>query len=145
MDSTNQTICLYSYNSRGSNSEKLDFINDVLDIPTNHLTIFCLQEHFLLRNNLYKLSQKFSKYSVLARPAYKNFQVQDKGRPMGGLAMIIPKNIRKHTTILTSLSWRIQPVVIKVGNKKSIYFPQKLLKRQNISYFPDISIHQQLL
>ena len=75
---------------------------------------------------------------MLARPAYKNFQVQDKGRPMGGLAMIIPKNIRKHTTILKSLSWRIQPVVIKVGNKSNLiinsYFPTdpRTLGGQNI-------------
>ena len=75
---------------------------------------------------------------MLARPAYKNFQVQDKGRPMGGLAMITPKNIRKHTTILKSLSWRIQPVVIKVGNKSNLiinsYFPTdpRTLGGQNI-------------
>ena len=117
MDNTNQTICLYSYNSRGSSSDKLDFVNDILEIPSNHFSIVCLQEHFLLRNNLYKLSKQFRNHSVLAKPAFKNFQVQNTGRPMGGLATIIPKKFRKLITILGSQSWRIQPLLLKFQGK----------------------------
>ena len=127
MDNTNQTICLYSYNSRGSSDEKLDFIKDILEIPSVHTPIFCIQEHFLLRNNIYKLSKAFGNYSVLAKPAYKNFQVQDSGRPMGGLATIIPKYLRKHTTVLSNQSWRIQPLTINLQRKTYLiintYFP----------------------
>ena len=127
MDNTTSHICIYSYNSRGSNENKLEFIKDIIEIPQRNIPIFCLQEHFLLRNNVYKLSKAFKNYAVLAKPAYKNFKVQDKGRPMGGLATIIPKGWRKNTTILKSQSWRIQPLLIKVNMKSFLvlnsYFP----------------------
>ena len=103
------------------------FVNDILEIPSNHCSIVCLQEHFLLRNNLYKLSKQFKNHSVLAKPAFKNFQVQNTGRPMGGLATIIPKNFRKLVTILRSQSWRIQPLLLKFQGKSYLiinsYFP----------------------
>ena len=76
-----KNICIYSYNSRGSSVEKLDFIDDLINISSDQLPIFCIQEHFLLRNNLYKLSQHFSKSSVLSVPAHKDFNIQNKGRP----------------------------------------------------------------
>ena len=66
MDNTNQTICLYSYNSRGSSSDTLDFVNDILEIPSNHCSI--------VRKNLYKLSKQLGNHSLLAKPALKNFR-----------------------------------------------------------------------
>jgi exonuclease III len=127
MENTISHICIYSYNTRGSSETKLKFIKDMIEIPQRNSPIFCIQEHFLLRNNVYKLSKAFKNYAVLVKPAYKNFNVQDMGRPMGGLATIIPKGWRKNTTILSSQSWRIQPLLIKL-KKKSIlvinsYFP----------------------
>ena len=96
-------------------------------MPSVNVPIFCLQEHFLLRENIYKLSKHFGKFSVLGKPAHKNFQIQDKGRPMGGLATIVPKFLRKHTTILGSKSWRIQPLNIRINGKMFLiinsYFP----------------------
>ena len=43
------------------------------------ITLETIKEH--------KLSKAFKNYAVLAKPAYKNFNVQDKGRPEGGLAI----------------------------------------------------------
>ena len=127
MDDTISKICLYSYNSRGSSESKLKFVNDILEISPRNSTVFCIQEHFLLRNNVYKLSQNLQNFSVLAKPAFKNFNVQDKGRPKGGLATIIPKGWRKKTTILKCQSWRIQPLIIKIKSKQFLiinsYFP----------------------
>ena len=127
MESTTSHICLYSYNTRGVGGNKLEFINDILEIPQKNIPIICLQEHFLLRNNLYKLSKAFKNYAVLAKPAYKNFNIQDNGRPKGGLATIIPKGWRKHLTILNSQSWRIQPLLLKLKRKSILiinsYFP----------------------
>ena len=117
MEATTSHICIYSYNIRGSGGNKLDFINDLLEIPQRNIPIFCIQEHFLLRNNVYKLSKAFKNHAVLAKPAYKNFNVQDTGRPMGGLATIIPKGWRKNVTILNSQSWRIQPLILKLKSK----------------------------
>ena len=127
MDKKNKNICLYSYNSRGSNAEKLNFVKNLLEMPSTNIPVFCIQEHFLLRNNIYKLSKAFDNFSVIAKPAYKNFQIQDTGRPKGGLATIFPKCIRKHITVLKSKSWRIQPFLIEFNKKKYLvinsYFP----------------------
>ena len=65
MDSTTK-FCFYSYNSRGSSEVKLKFIEDILKLSGNKVQIFGLQEHFLLRSNLKKLSKHFSNFSVLA-------------------------------------------------------------------------------
>ena len=120
-------MCIYSHNTRGSSESKLKLIKDIIEIPQRNIPVFCIQEHFLLRNNIYKLSNAFKNFSVLAKPAYKNFDIQDKGRLMGGLATIIPKGWRKHTTILNSQSWRIQPLLIKFKRKSCLiinsYFP----------------------
>ena len=128
MDSTSKAdICIYSYNSRGSSEEKLDFISDFIDISRNQIPIFCIQEHFLLRNNLYKLTKYFRNSSVLSVPAFKDFNIQEKGRPKGGLSIIIPKKMRKFTKILKCDSWRIQPILLSMNNVKYLiintYFP----------------------
>ena len=128
MDSQNKKdMCIYSYNSRGSSHEKLDLINDLLDMSINQLPIFCIQEHFLLRNNLYKINQHFKRSSVLSVPAYKDFNIQDKGRPRGGLAIIVPKEIRKYVKIIKCDSWRIQPVMLEMNDVRYLiintYFP----------------------
>ena len=79
---------------------KLKYIQDMISLCGNKLPIFCIQEHFLLRNNVKKLSKYFKQYSVVAQPATKDFNVQNRGRPMGGLAMIVPKKLRKSIKIL---------------------------------------------
>ena len=126
MDNTTK-FCFYSYNSRGSSEIKLKFIEDILKLSGNKVQIFGLQEHFLLRSNLKKLSKHFSNFSVLAKPANKDFAVQDKGRPRGGLAMIVPKYVRKYIKIIDCDSWRIQPVILQIQQTKYLiintYFP----------------------
>ena len=109
MDKKESKLCIYSYNSRGIGSNRSEFINDLLSLPIKHIPIFCIQEHFVLRGNLYKLSQVFHNYTVLPKPAIKNFDIQDSGRPMGGLATIIPREFRRFVTVLSCQSWRLQP------------------------------------
>ena len=116
---------LFFYKSRGCTECKLDYINDILLLSQN--IIFCIQEHFLLRNNIYKLSNAVNNFSVLAKPAYKNFNIQNQGRPMGGLCIVIPKVWRKYVTIVNTCSWRIQAILIKLNNITFLivnsYFP----------------------
>ena len=126
MDNQSTEVCFYSYNSRGIGANKVQFINDLLSLPSKP-SVFCLQEHFLLRNNLYKLSKSFPDYAVIPKPAYKNFSSQNSGRPMGGLATIVPKDWRKYVTVLESLSWRLQPLKFKINEESVLlvnsYFP----------------------
>ena len=120
-------ICLYSYNSRGNSNEKLDFIDSLISLSGINIPIVCIQEHFLLRNNLGKLSKKFNKSSVISKPAFKDFSIQTKGRPKGGLAVILPKQLRKYVKIIECDSWRIQPFILVIKDVRFLiincYFP----------------------
>ena len=104
------------------------------------MPIFCVQEHFLLRNNLRKLSNYFKQSSVLAQPASKDFNVQNRGRPKGGLAIIVPKKLRKSIRIIKTNLWRIQPIIVEIGAEKLLvincYFPTD--KRTNDAICPEL-------
>ena len=119
MDSRNKTnICIFSYNSRGNSKVKLDFINSLISVYGSQVPIFCLQEHFTMRNNLYKISKSFPNYTVLSVPAIKDCQVQNRGRPKGGLSIILPKEYRKSIKLIKCEYWRIQPIVLEINNVK---------------------------
>ena len=127
MDNTTDKLCIYSYNSRGSSQEKLFYVQNLMDLTGSKTPIFCIQEHFLMRSSLRKLSSFFSGSSVIAKPAFKDTNVQNRGRPKGGLAIIVPKLFRKNIKIIHVESWRIQPILITVKNVKylvvNVYFP----------------------
>ena len=71
MDSTKSNICLYSYNSCGSSEEKLSYIQDIINLSGNKMPIFLVQEHFLLRSNVYK----FKNFSREAKPTERNLDL----------------------------------------------------------------------
>ena len=118
---------MYSCNTRGSSELKLKFIQDLISLSGKRIPVFCIQEHFLLRNNLKKLSSFFLNSSVISKPAFKNFEVQNRGRPKGGLSIIVPKSLRKSVKIVSFKSWRIQGIEIHERNMKYLvinsYFP----------------------
>ena len=96
-------------------------------LPSNRINIFSIQEHFLLRNNLYKLSNAFEDYAVIDKPAYKNFYSANSGRPMGGLVTSMPKRCRKFVELVNCNSWRLQPFLLKLQKETimviNTYFP----------------------
>ena len=100
-NTTKQKFCIYSYNSRGSSQDKLNYIENLISLSGDKIPIFCIQEHFLLRNSLRKLSSFFTASSVLAKPAFKDFNIQVRGRAKGGLAIIVPKTLRKNVKIIS--------------------------------------------
>ena len=63
---------------------------------------------------------------MLAKPAFKDNN-QIAGRAKGGLAIIVPKNMRKYVKLLQCESWRIQPVLLNCHERKcliiNVYFP----------------------
>ena len=106
---------------------KLEFIENIIGLSGNKLPIFCIQEHFLLRSNLRRLTNHFKNYAVLAKPATKDFNIQNKGRPKGGLVIIVPKLLRKSIKLVNSNSWRLQAIVVELNAKRLLiincYFP----------------------
>ena len=101
-------------------------MQNLIGLTGDKIPILCIQEHFLLRNSLRKLTSFFKQSSVLAKPAYKGIE-QMQGRAKGGLAMIVPKNMRKNAKIIKCESWRLQPIIFNLQNKKylivNVYFP----------------------
>ena len=100
MDNATKVI---SWNSRGFGENKSIFISDNTD-KTN--TIVCVQEHFILRKNAYKVLNAFSDMHVFFKPAVKNNL--DKGRPRGGLSIAIPTSIKKYVQDISPTNWRLQ-------------------------------------
>ena len=135
MEDNHSQICFYSYNTRGHGANKLQFINDIVKLPSRRDNIFSIQVHFLLRNNLYKLTNAFEDFAVIAKPAFKNFHSSSSGRPMGGLATILPKKYRKLVELIHCSSWRLQPFLLKLQNETimiiNTYFQLKIINRGN--------------
>ena len=118
------TLPTLSYNSMGWNNHKIDFIRTLL---ITHGIMFCaVQEHFLLKQNLYKLDC-MEGFEVFSIPAHKNNLVNS-GRPSGGLALFYKQDLSKWTSRLTvPNSYRVQGLKIALPNSTLLfinaYFP----------------------
>ena len=115
-----------SYNTTGWSDFKSDFINTIL--ITHTIFICAIQEHFLLKNNLYRLRNAFSNYNVFSVPAVKNDNIIHSGRPSGGLAFICHRNLSKYIECISCPnSHRTQGLKLKIGNVSHLFIN---------SYFP---------
>ena len=118
------TLPTLSYNSMGWNNHKIDFIRTLL--ITHGIMVCAVQEHFLLKQNLYKLDC-MEGFEVFSIPAHKNNLVNS-GRPSGGLALFYKQDLSKWTSRLTvPNSYRVQGLKIALPNSTLLfinaYFP----------------------
>ena len=83
-----------SYNSRGFSQPKIDYCKYLISVGVagNKLPIMCLQEHFLLKGNIFKLDQAFPECHVIPKPALK--ETLDRGRAKNGMAIILPNCLK---------------------------------------------------
>ena len=58
--------------------------------------IFCIQEHFLLRANVFKIQNEFNDFNSVILPATKDNNIMSKGRPSGGLAIFWKNSLNKY-------------------------------------------------
>ena len=79
------TLPALSFNSTGWSNFKVDFISTLL--ITHGILLCAVQEHFQLKDNLYKLDV-FNNFEVFSIPAFKNNNFVHAGRPSGGLSLI---------------------------------------------------------
>ena len=121
-----KSLPLVSYNSTGWGNNKIDFINTIL---ISHGILVCaLQEHFQLKENLYKL-ECFDQYESFSLPAYKNNNIVSSGRPMGGLSLIYNQCLSKYASRLTvPQSRRVQGLKLCLPNSAFLFIN---------SYFPN--------
>ena len=115
----NHNMPLLSYNSTGWANHKIDFVKTLLF--THGVMICAVQEHFLLKQNLYKL-QCFQGYEVFSLPAHKCNELVSGGRPSGGLALFYNQQLSKWATRLTvPNSYRVQGLKINLPNSKMLF------------------------
>ena len=84
------SLPLLSYNSTGWNENKSEFLKTLL--ISHQIGVGALQEHFQLKNNLYKLNC-FENFETFSVGAQKSNNYIHSGRPSGGLTFIYNKNL----------------------------------------------------
>ena len=117
---------MFSYNSRGFSDDKVNYSIDLLGDKAN--SILFIQEHFIMKKSLYKITNAFRNFSVFSIPAIKDPYSNIAGRAKGGLSMIFPKSWRKNINVVNANNWRIQAVTLKTHKNiihllVNVYFP----------------------
>jgi len=106
---------LLSQNTTGWGNHKSGFLEDLGEILK--AKIIAVQEHMLLKPNLYKLTSAFRNYEAYPIEAKKSSDNISQGRPSGGIALLWRKELNKYITPLTSLkSSRVQGILLTFNN-----------------------------
>ena len=118
------SICIFSYNSRGFGDCKKDFVKSLVDMAGCH-AIICNQENFILKNNAYVVKQTLPDHEVFFKEALKSGL---EGRPKNGMFVAIPRNLKMDTILdVSPRSPRIQSLVISLSKYRLLllntYFP----------------------
>ena len=118
-------FCIFSYNSRGFHDGNQLICKELLTIAGNKIPIICNQENFLLNANKFKVEQCLPDYHIYFNPANKEKLT---GRPSNDMFIAIPKYLKSKVTEVSSLSSRIQAVILKTECRNMLilntYFPQ---------------------
>ena len=90
-----------------------------------NIPVLCIQEHFLLKGNLFKIDKAFPNCHTICKPAVK--ETIDRGRARNGMAVILPENFKNIITDVSPHYWRVQAVVVSCHKSKMLlinsYFP----------------------
>ena len=125
-DNVSDFLSVISYNTSGWNNNIVAFLNVIL---LNHtISIFAIQEHWLLERNLFKLEEVLTDFDVFALPASKSNSRISKGRPSGGIAFFVKNNLSAISRrLICPNSNRVQGLQFNLDNKSFVlincYFP----------------------
>ena len=96
------TVNFLSYNSTGLNDAKIKWINDLIE--TTNASCIGLQEHFRKSKTIEDMFVKSSPTnSCQVKPGHRAAG-QESGRPKGGLAQLVRKNLNIK---MKNLKWKI--------------------------------------
>ena len=87
-----------------------------LAAASSNVPILCIQEHFLLKGNLFKLDQAFPGHHIVPKAAVK--ETLDRGRAKNGMAIIVPEIFKNNITDVLSHHWRVQAVIVSCRKSK---------------------------
>lgn len=115
-------MTIFSYNSCGFSNDKVKFMKDLFEGCSS--SIIAIQEHFLLRDNFYKLENAFQNYNSSFVPATKSNDSISKGRPSGGIAILWSKTLifRSEPTKISLNSNRVQGIIFHFQNGMNLLF-----------------------
>ena len=125
-DTVSELLTLLSHNTTGWGKFKAKFLRSIID--SKDIDIAVIQEHFLLKQNLFKLQEYFPDFDIFALPAVKNNSQITRGRPSGGLAFLYKNKFgNKITRIEVPNSNRVQGLKLDLHNESYVfinaYFP----------------------
>ncbi len=116
-------LCIISYNSRGFNASKRDFLHNLSRVAGCHTIIFN-QENFLLKNNGYIARKVLPDHHVILNPATKD---DLEGRPKNGMFIAVPKCLKEKVKEVPVKSKRIQSIRVTLEDRTFLlinsYFP----------------------
>ena len=130
-------LTIVSYNSTGFNSQRADFICDILETIDRENCIIAIQEHFIFDKNLTKIEKLLpNDLVVFSVGSFKDNSRIKMGRGKGGLSLIWHKSFDHITSrIQVKNNSRIQYMSLDLPGCKMLilnsYFPQDT---QNNSY-----------
>ena len=118
------SICIYSYNSRGFTEDKQDVCKILFVDTEKYYPILCNQENFLLKGNNYKVTQCLPNARVIFKEAIKD---SFDGRPKNGMFIAIPLEIKELALDVSPTHCRVQAIILSTPSNKVLiinsYFP----------------------
>ena len=109
-NSTGNTICVYSYNSRGFAKEKQDLCKLLMCTSGSSYPVLCNQENFVLRGNGYQIKKCLPEAHVVIKEAVKT--THDDGRPKNGMFIAVPIELKESVEDVSPNHWRVQAVLL---------------------------------
>ena len=117
-------LCIFSYNSRGFNSSKQDFLKTLTVTAGNSLAVICNQENFLLKANEYIAKKALPGHHIFFNPATKDGL---NGRPKNGMFVAVPECLKELVKEVSPPSKRMQSLMFNFQACKILlintYFP----------------------
>ena len=122
-------LTLISYNSTGFNSQRADFICDVIEKRNRQNCITAIQEHFIFEKNLTKIEKMLPNDLVAySKGSFKDNSRIKRGRGKGGLSFIWHKSIDHITSRIQVKNDRVQSLSLGLPGCQMLlintYFPQ---------------------
>ena len=121
----NFDLCITSYNSRGFNVSKQDFVRELSNVcGSSSNTIICNQENFILKSNIHIIKNALPEHYILFKPALKESL---EGRPKNGMFIALPITMREKVKDVSPSSFRLQAAILDLDHHKLLllntYFP----------------------
>ena len=116
LDSNISSLRICSYNSRGHRADRLDYIKDLMTT----CDMLCVQEHWLLQEDLHKLDHNDCNVLMLGVSGMDSSMMRQ-GRPFGGCAMLYKRSWNCSISAVTCSNNRICACVLSLpSNVKCI-------------------------